>query len=459
MYSEKEENNSILNDIKPLEKVYSKCYKNLDKFFYKTKQFFDKNLFNNKIKNKRNYSHIHSFSSEFKKHLKNNKLNKSINIDNITLDQFIKRIKTIIEKEKNKTIKKNNDFEHINESFYIENTKNNNFLDNFLIVKKEKENMKKIEEKKKRELHLFFKEKIEFEKNKQKKIKKLINERHCPGQYYPNYSSIYKKVPFVIFSKFSYRNNNSINKTNNKSSLNLKSEIKINNNNNQNDNSSIKNNIKLKKILITSKLKNRNNFIKNKINKSFFKNNNKLETEDSFIEKINKNYLKIFKNLSKNETTPTSSESKKIKTRNYEKTNSLINKSSILNYSNKIYNKNKSMENYNNNNNNFNKIKIKKKYKNYNNNKNIIHSFCFNKMSGRENNNIKNDSPFNLYSPNYNTIQPNIKSVYFGNKNDENIFNIKKKIVDEKIHYYNQNLDYFILNFKKYEQNENQFSK
>jgi hypothetical protein len=31
---------------------------------------------------------------------------------------------------------------------------------------------------------------------------------------------------------------------------------------------------------------------------------------------------------------------------------------------------------------------------------------------------------------------------------------LKKKIVDEKIHYYNQSLDYFILNFKKFEQNE-----
>ena len=104
------------------------------------------------------------------------------------------------------------------------------------------------------------------------------------------------------------------------------------------------------------------------------------------------------------------------------------------------------MENYNN------KIKIRKKF--INNNKNIIHSLCFNKMSGRDNNNIKNNSPFNLYSPNYNTIQPNIKSVYFGNKNDDDIFKIKKKIVDEKIHYYNQSLDYFILNFKKFEQNE-----
>ena len=438
MNSENSENNSILKDLKPLEKIYSKCYKNLDKYFYKTKEFFDNNLFNNKIKiNKRNYYHFHSFSSEYKK----NKLNKNININNIIFDQFINRIKTIIENDKNKLIKKNNNFEHINESFYIENTKNNNFLDNFLIVKKEKENLKNIEEKKKRELHLFFKEKIEFEKNKQKKIKKLINERHCPGQYHPNYSSIYKKIPFVIFSKFSYRNNNNnnnnnINKTFNKSSLNLN---EINNNN--------KNRIKLKKILI-SKLKNN----KNKINKSFFNNNNnnKLETEDSFIEKINKNNILNLKNKnhSKIKTTSTSSESKKIiKTRNNEKTNSLIKNS--LNYSYKIYNKNKSMENYNN------KIKIRKKFNN-NNNKNIIHSLCFNKMSGRENNNIKNNSPFNLYSPNYNTIQPNIKSVYFGNKNDDDIFKIKKKIVNEKIHYYNQSLDYFILDFKKFE-NKNNF--
>ena len=432
MNSENSENNSILKDLKPLEKIYSKCYKNLNKYFYKTKEFFDNNSFNNKIKiNKRNYYHFHSFSSEYKK----NKLNKNINIDNITFDQFINRIKTIIENDKNKLIKKNNNFEHINESFYIENTKNNNFLDNFLIVKKEKENLKNIEEKKKRELHLFFKEKIEFEKNKQKKIKKLINERHCPGQYHPNYSSIYKKIPFVIFSKFSYRNNNnSINKTFNKSSLNLN---EINNNNN-------KNRIKLKKILI-SKLKNN----KNKINKSFYNNNNnKLETEDSFIEKFNKNNILNLKNknYSKIKTTSTSSESKKIiKTRNNEKTNSLIKNS--LNYSYKIYNKNKSMENYNN------KIKIRKKFiNNNNNNKNIIHSLCFNKMSGRENNNIKNNSPFNLYSPNYNTIQPNIKSVYFGNKNDDDILKIKKKIVNEKIHYYNQSLNYFILDFKKFEQ-------
>ena len=153
MNSENSENNSILKDLKPLEKIYSKCYKNLDKYFYKTKEFFDNNLFNNKIKiNKRNYYHFHSFSSEYKK----NKLNKNININNITFDQFINRIKTIIENDKNKLIKKNNNFEHINESFYIENTKNNNFLDNFLIVKKEKENLKNIEEKKKKRITFIF---------------------------------------------------------------------------------------------------------------------------------------------------------------------------------------------------------------------------------------------------------------------------------------------------------------